>query len=100
MGFTLRAALTVLGAGAQITVAELVPAVVAWARGPLAGIFKAALKDPRVNIYEGDVGQLIGSSRLTYDAILIDVDNGPEGLTRQANDRLYDCRASGRHDAL
>lgn len=92
MGFTLRAALTVLGADARITVAELVPAVVAWARGPLAGIFKAALKDPRVDIYEGDVGRLIGSSQLTYDAILLDVDNGPEGLTRKANDRLYDLR--------
>ena len=75
---------------ARITVAELVPAVVAWARGPLAGIFKAALKDPRLDIYEGDVGWLIGSSRLTYDAILLDVDNGPEGLTRKANDKLYD----------
>ena len=90
MGFTLRAALTVLGADARITVAELVPAVVAWARGPLARIFKAALKDPRVDIHEGDVGRLIGSSRLTYDAILLDVDNGPEGLTRKANDQLYD----------
>ena len=89
MGFTLRAALTVLGADARVTVAELVPAVVAWARGPLAGIFNAALEDPRVDIYEGDVGRLIASSRLTYDAILLDVDNGPEGLTRRANDRLY-----------
>ena len=95
MGFTLRAALTVLGPDARITVAELVPAVVAWARGPLAGIFKAALKDPRVDIYEGDVGRLIGSSRLTYDAILLDVDNGPEGLTRKANDRLYDLEGLG-----
>jgi len=90
MGFTLRAALTVLGADARITVAELVPAVVTWARGPLAGIFKADLKDPRVDIYEGNVGRLIGSGRSTYDAILLDVDNGPEGLTHKANDRLYD----------
>jgi spermidine synthase len=90
MGFTLRAALTVLGADAHITVAELVPTVVAWARGPLAGIFKAALKDPRVDIFEGDVGRLISSNRSTYDAILLDVDNGPQGLTRKANDRLYD----------
>jgi spermidine synthase len=92
MGFTLRAALKVLGADARITVAELVPAVVAWARGPLAGIFGAALKDPRVDIYDGDVRRLIGSRRLTYDAILLDVDNGPEGLTRKANDRLYDLK--------
>lgn len=95
MGFTLRAALTVLGADARITVAELVPAVVAWARGPLAGIFKAALDDPRVDIYEGDVGRLIGSGRPTYDAILLDVDNGPEGLTRKANDKLYDLEGLG-----
>lgn len=90
MGFTLRAALIALGADARITVAELVPAVVAWARGPLAGIFKGALKDPRVDIYEGDVRALIGASQSAYDAILLDVDNGPEGLTRKANDRLYD----------
>jgi spermidine synthase len=92
MGFTLRAALAVLEADARITVAELVPAVLAWASGPLAGIFKAALSDPRVDIYEGDVGRLIGRNRMTYDAILLDVDNGPEGLTRTANDRLYDLR--------
>jgi spermidine synthase len=92
MGFTLRAALTVLGADARITVAELVPAVVAWARGPLAGIFRSSLSDSRVDLYEGDVGRLIGSSRLTYDAILLDVDNGPKGLTRKANDRLYDMK--------
>jgi spermidine synthase len=101
MGFTLRAALTVLGADAQITVAELVPAVVGWARGPLAGIFKMALKDPRVDIYEGDVGRLIGSNRVAYDAILLDVDNGPEGLTRKANDRLYNTKGLRKaRDAL
>lgn len=89
MGFTLRAALAALGPEAQITVAELVPAVVAWARGPMADVFKDSLKDPRVSIHEGDVARLIKSSRSTYDAILLDVDNGPEGLTRQANDSLY-----------
>jgi spermidine synthase len=90
MGFTLRAALGVLEANARITVAELVPAVVAWARGPLAGIFAGSLADARVNIQEVDVARLIKSSSLSFDAILLDVDNGPQGLTRKANDGLYD----------
>jgi spermidine synthase len=90
MGFTLRAALAELGSDARITVAELVPAVVAWARGPMAEIFGDSLADPRVIIREVDVGELIRSGRSTYDAILLDVDNGPEGLTRRANDGLYD----------
>ncbi len=90
MGFTLRAALAELGSDARITVAELVPAVVAWARGPMAEVFGGSLTDPRVSIQEGDVGRLIRSCRSTYDAILLDVDNGPEGLTRKANDSLYD----------
>jgi spermidine synthase len=92
MGFTLRAALAELGAGARITVAELVPSVVAWARGPLAEIFGDSLIDPRVDIREGDVGGLIKSARSAYDAILLDVDNGPEGLTSSANDALYDLK--------
>jgi spermidine synthase len=90
MGFTLRAALARLGPGARVTVAELVPAVVAWARGPLAHLFDGSLEDPRVTIAEGDVAALIGGARGAYDAILLDVDNGPDGLTRAANDRLYD----------
>jgi spermidine synthase len=90
MGFTLRAALAVLGAKAKITVAELVPAVVAWARGPMAGIFADSLGDTRVSIQEVDVAKVIRSSSLAFDAILLDVDNGPEGLTRKANDGLYD----------
>jgi len=89
MGFTLRAALAELPAEARITVAELVPAVVAWARGPMTEIFGQSLTDPRVSIREADVSSLIASSSSTYDAILLDVDNGPEGLTRGANERLY-----------
>jgi spermidine synthase len=91
MGFTLRAALAVLGSKAQIVVAELVPAVVAWARGPMAEIFGDSLDDPRVDIREVDVAHLIERHPLTFDAILLDVDNGPEGLTRKANDALYDA---------
>lgn len=90
MGFTLRAALAVLGAEATVTVAELVPAVIAWARGPMAALSGASLADPRVRIVEGDVAALIGGGRSAFDAILLDVDNGPDGLTRAANDRLYD----------
>ncbi len=90
MGFTLRAALEALGPEAQIVVAELVPAVVAWAKGPMAEVFGDCLTDPRVTIEEKDVGKVIAAAPLAYDAILLDVDNGPEGLTRRANDALYD----------
>lgn len=96
MGFTLRAALAVLPGDARVTVAELVPAVVAWARGPLAGVFSGCLDDPRVTIREGDVGPLIGARQAAWDAILLDVDNGPEGLTRRANDALYDLAGLAR----
>jgi spermidine synthase len=89
MGFTLRAALGVLGPKARVVVAELVPGVVAWARGPMAEIFHGSLDDPRVEIHEGDVGLLIGRAHERYDAILLDVDNGPEGFTTGANDALY-----------
>ncbi|WP_369061641.1 spermidine synthase [Caulobacter sp. 73W] len=89
MGFTLRAALQAWGADAKITVAELVPSVVAWARGPLAGVFDGCLDDPRVSIHVGDVGAPIHDGKGAWDAILLDVDNGPDGLTREANDSLY-----------
>jgi spermidine synthase len=92
MGFTLRAALAAVGAEARIVVAELVPAVVAWAHGPMAEVFGQSLADPRVSIRELDVGQLIRSGPSAYDAILLDVDNGPEGLSRTANDALYDAK--------
>jgi spermidine synthase len=92
MGFTLRAALGVLGPHARIVVAELVPAVVAWARGPMAGLFEGCLSDPRVTIRQADVGAIIAGEPAGFDAILLDVDNGPEGLTRRDNDRLYDAQ--------
>ncbi|THF47331.1 spermidine synthase [Allorhizobium terrae] len=90
MGFTLRAALASLPQEARITVAELVPAVVEWARGPMADIHQGGLDDPRVDVHIGDVGALIRSHTCHYDAILLDVDNGPDGLTRASNDSLYD----------
>ena len=89
MGFTLRAALAELPAGAEVTVAELVPEVAAWARGPMAGLFAGCLEDRRVTIRVADVADVIGAARETYDAILLDVDNGPGGLNREANDGLY-----------
>ena len=92
MGFTLRAALGALGEGARVDVAELVPAVVAWARGPMADVFGSSLTDPRVKIVEADVGRVIHAGRGVYDAILLDVDNGPEGMMQSANDYLYSTR--------
>ncbi len=92
MGFTLRAALGAFGAEAQVVVAELVPAVVRWARGPLAELFGGSLDDPRVELVEADVAALIRRARPLYDAILLDVDNGPEGMTQSANDHLYAMR--------
>ena len=89
MGFTLRAALGALGEGAAITVCELVPEIVAWARGPMGELFGGCLDDPRVTVVKGDVGDVIGAADGAYDAILLDVDNGPEGLVRSANDGLY-----------
>ncbi len=89
MGFTLRAALANLAPEASVTVAELVPGVVDWARGPMADVFGETLTDPRVAIAVEDVAETIGRARGAYDAILLDVDNGPGGLTRSGNDRLY-----------
>ena len=89
MGFTLRAALARLGPGAVVTVAELVPAVIAWARGPMAELTAGCLDDPRVRLILGDVGDAIDAGKSGYDAILLDVDNGPDGLTRAGNDGLY-----------
>jgi spermidine synthase len=89
MGFTLRAALAEVSDDAAITVAELVPAVVEWATGPMADFHGSSLTDPRVNIHVGDVVQLIKGAATHYDAILLDVDNGPDGLTRAENDHLY-----------
>ncbi|AKI01274.1 Methyltransferase domain [Hoeflea sp. IMCC20628] len=87
MGFTLRAALKSLGGEARITVAELVPQVIDWAGGPMAPVFGGCLDDSRVTVHQGDVGALIRGG--VWDAILLDVDNGPDGLTRQGNDALY-----------
>lgn len=92
MGFTLRAALADLGPSARVTVAELVPEIIDWARGPMAALTAGCLDDPRVQLVSGDVAAAIGAARNGYDAILLDVDNGPDGLTRTANDQIYASR--------
>jgi spermidine synthase len=89
MGFTLRAALAKLPDDAQIAVAELMPAVVAWARGPMAAVFAGCLDDPRVRVDVTDVAAAIANGKGRHDAILLDVDNGPDGLTVSGNEQLY-----------
>ena len=92
MGFTLRAALAALSPRGKIAIVELVPEVVTWAKEFMAELTGGCLDDPRVELIIGDVAELIEGSRQAYDAILLDVDNGPDGLTRSANDRLYSPR--------
>lgn len=89
MGFTLRAAQTVLPEAAEIEVAELIPAILDWARGPMAQLTANCLDDPRVETIIDDVSDIILKAEDRYDAILLDVDNGPDGLTQGDNDRLY-----------
>jgi len=89
MGFTLRAALASLSPDAAVVVVELMPAVIAWNRNPAYGLAADVLKDPRVEIIEGDVTDLLRESRGRFDAIILDVDNGASGLTMAANSRLY-----------
>jgi spermidine synthase len=89
MGFTLRAVLARLGPKGRTVVAELVPGIIDWARGPMQELAAGCLDDPRVTLRMNDVGWEIVSARGEYDAILLDVDNGPDGLTRPANNALY-----------
>lgn len=89
MGFTLRKALAVCGKDAALTVAELVPEIIEWAKGPMADLTAGCLDDPRVDLVHADVATMIGRGRGSYDAILLDVDNGPDGLVRADNGRLY-----------
>jgi spermidine synthase len=89
MGFTLRAAQKQLGPKAKFTVAELVPEIVDWAKGPMVDLCARCLDDKRVKLVIDDVTALIANGAGRYDAILLDVDNGPDGLTREDNDRIY-----------
>ncbi|MHB0775726.1 spermidine synthase [Halomonas sp. WWR20] len=92
MGFTLAAALKTLGSDAEVVVAELVPEVVEWNRGPLGMAAGYPLDDARTTVSVGDVGALLRSEKQAFDAIMLDVDNGPEGLTRKENDWIYSPR--------
>jgi spermidine synthase len=89
MGFTLAAALKVLGPRAEVTVAELIPEVVEWNRGPLGERSGRPLDDPRTRVHVGDVVKLLKGKRSEFDVIALDVDNGPEGLTQSSNDWIY-----------
>lgn len=92
MGFTLRAALPLLAKDGLVTVAELVPKIIEWAQGPMAELTAGCMDDPRVDVVIDDVGRVIRESPGGYDGILLDVDNGPDGLTRPGNDGLYSDR--------
>jgi spermidine synthase len=89
MGFTLAAARSALPISGAVIVAELVPKVAAWATGPLAHIFGDSLADPRVSLEIRDVHDVIVERTSRFDAILLDVDNGPDALINLANERLY-----------
>lgn len=95
MGFTLRAALGVLPNQAHVEVAELIPAIVDWARGPMAEVSGDCLEDTRVKISIEDVSKIIAAADREYDAILLDVDNGPDGLTKGDNEQLYGMTGLG-----
>jgi len=101
MGFTLAAALRGIGAKGEVVVAELVPEVVEWNKGPMGERSGNPMKDPRTKVFVGDVLELIRTERDGYDAILLDTDNGPEGLTQPRNNRLYSHRGlRSAYDAL
>jgi len=92
MGYTLGAALEHLGPHAHVVVAELVSAVIKWNRTHLADLAGRPLEDSRVTVRQGDVAAIIRENKNAYDAILLDVDNGPEGLTHEGNDQLYSLK--------
>lgn len=89
LGFTARAALDRLPADARLTVAELVPKVVEWNREHLGHLAENPLEDPRVKVSVGDVAALLRRSRDAFDAVMLDIDNGPEGTTHDDNDWIY-----------
>lgn len=95
MGFTLAATLKSVAASARVTVAELIPEVVEWNRGPLGECAGAPLQDPRTRVHIGDVMELLTDESAVFDAILLDIDNGPEGLTQSDNQWLYSQEGLG-----
>lgn len=99
MGYTLRAALNHLPSNGTVTVAELVPAVIEWNRGPLGPLADHPLKDPRVRVAPGDVAVTLQQNPGAFDAILLDVDNGPAAFTTDINGGLYDNAGVARAKA-
>jgi spermidine synthase len=89
MGFTLARTLALVGAAAVVEVVELVPEVVTWNRELLGEYSRHPLRDPRTRLVVGDVAEVLAAARGVYDAVLLDVDNGPEALSRPGNERLY-----------
>lgn len=101
MGFTLATVLRLVGDQGKVVVAELVPEVIKWNQGPMGERSGSPLNDPRTVVHNGDVLELIRDGKGTYDAILLDTDNGPEGLTQARNNRLYSHRGlRSAYDAL
>src|SRR5690606_14639102 len=101
MGYTLRAALDLLPADGCAVVGELIPEVVEWSRGPLGPLAGHPLDDPRTELVVGDVAEVIRKSEDRFDAILLDVDNGPDAFTQRANSWLYTPRGlAAIHRAL
>jgi spermidine synthase len=101
MGFTLRATLDLLSPDATVVVAELVPAVVEWNHGPLGPLAGQPLEDKRVRVERGDVAVILSSRLGPFDAVLLDVDNGPAAFTASSNAGLYDDRGvAAAHAAL
>ena len=92
MGYTLAAALKAVTSNSQVTVAELIPEVVVWNQGPLGNCAKNPLQDLRTKLHVGDVRELLSTKKPTFDAILLDVDNGPEGLTQKGNNSIYSAK--------
>ena len=89
IGFTLAATLKTVLPSAQVTVAELIPAVVEWNKGPLGECAGNPLQDSRTQVHVGDVAELLSGKKQRFHAVLLDVDNGPEGLTHSDNQWLY-----------
>lgn len=105
MGFTLRAALARVDAAAQVVVAEISHKIIEWAEGPMSGLTGETMSDPRLDLKICDVAALIDDANdgtcEKYDAILLDVDNGPDGMVRADNNRIYSRTGLGKaRDAL
>ena len=101
LGYTVRATLDRLPFKGQVVVAELSPAVIAWNRGPVKHLADGVLDDERVRLHEGDVGKLVSQGKETFDAVLLDADNGPQAMAAKSNEGLYSLTGLARlHQVL